>query len=235
MIDVHCHLLYQVDDGPGTLEESVAMLQEASRQGIEAIILTPHYRHGMFPYEKPLIEEHFSKVETYANKLGIALYLGTEYHVDSYMMEAFTSGRCYALADSQYILTEYASSSDWEFARKMTQESLRYGYIPILAHVERYGFVMEDIQNLEELRKMGALIQINADAVLGLEGRRIKKLCKTLLKEDLVDVIASDSHGVQSRSCNMRRAYDYVAKRYGKDTAELLFCMNPAQILTERK
>ena len=78
MIDIHCHLLYGVDDGAKTIEESVAMLEAAKEQGISAMILTPHYRHGMFAYPKEEIEEHFRILEPYAQKLGISLALGTE-------------------------------------------------------------------------------------------------------------------------------------------------------------
>jgi hypothetical protein len=92
MIDIHCHLLYGVDDGAKTIEESVAMLEAAKEQGISAMILTPHYRHGMFAYPKEEIEEHFRILEPYAQKLGIYLALGTEYHVNSHIVEALDSG-----------------------------------------------------------------------------------------------------------------------------------------------
>lgn len=91
MIDIHCHLLYGVDDGAKTIEESVAMLEAAKEQGISAMILTPHYRHGMFAYPKEEIEEHFRILEPYAQKLGIYLALGTEYHVNSHIVEALDS------------------------------------------------------------------------------------------------------------------------------------------------
>lgn len=234
MIDIHCHLLYKVDDGARTMEESVAMLQEAAIQGIEAIILTPHFRHGMFPYDKTEIEAHFEQLKPYAKENNIGLFLGTEYHVNSQMMENFSGGRCHTLADGKFILTEYSFHSEFSYVKQMTQEAIRFGYIPIIAHVERYAFVMDDPLCLEELKEMGALIQINADAVLGLEGRGAKKLCKVLLKDGLVDIVASDSHGINERACHMKQCYAYVARKYGKVTAEELFCENPAQILATR-
>ena len=108
MIDIHCHLLYGVDDGAKTIEESVAMLEAAKEQGISAMILTPHYRHGMFAYPKEEIEEHFRILEPYAQKLGIYLALGTEYHVNSHIVEALDSGRCRTMAGSRYVLCEYS-------------------------------------------------------------------------------------------------------------------------------
>jgi protein-tyrosine phosphatase len=78
---------------------------------------------------------------------------------------------------------------------------------------------------------MGALIQLNADAVLGIEGRGAKKLCRVLLKENLVDVIASDRHGIKERACHMRQCFEYVAKKYGAGQADVLFRKTPEQIV----
>lgn len=235
MIDIHCHLLYGVDDGAGTMEEAAAMLEEAARQGIHAIILTPHWRQGMFPYPKAAIEAHYELVCRYARRLGIEVYLGTEYHVDSQMMENFSKGNCHTLADTRYILMEYSYSTRPEVARQTAAEAVRYGYIPIIAHAERYAFVLEAPKLLEELRTVGALIQINADAVLGLDGRIAKRLCRQILKADLADFIASDSHGADKRPCNLKKCCGYVTKKYGAGTAQRLFYDNPARILAERQ
>ena len=102
MIDIHCHLLYGVDDGSKSLEESVEMLKIAKKQGITGIILTPHLRHGMFKHPLEKIERHYKKLMPYANKLGIELKLGTEYHVATDMIDAFHGGLCHTLADTVY-------------------------------------------------------------------------------------------------------------------------------------
>ena len=102
MIDIHCHLLYGVDDGSKSLEESVEMLKIAKKQGITGIILTPHLRHGMFKHPLEKIERHYKKLMPYAKKLGIELKLGTEYHVATDMIDAFHGGLCHTLADTQY-------------------------------------------------------------------------------------------------------------------------------------
>lgn len=233
MIDIHCHMTYGVDDGSKSIEESVAMLQEAKNQGIKAIILTPHYRHGMFTYPIEEIEEHYNQLKAYSDEMGIGLYLGAEYHVNSHMMEAFSGNRCHSLADSRYILTEYSFYSEFSYAAQMTQEAIRFGYVPVIAHIERYGFVMNNPDCVLELQNMGALIQANADAILGLEGRKIKKLCKYLMKQGFIDIVASDSHGIKERACHMKKCYDYVTKKYGADVAQKLFVTNPVQIIPE--
>ncbi len=233
MIDIHCHLLYGVDDGPKTIEESVAMLQEARAQGIEAIILTPHYRHGMFAYPKEMIEEHFELLQQYAQKLGIGLGLGTEYHVNGQIVEAMESGRCRTLAGSHYVLSEYSHATEYGYIYQMTQEMVLHGYIPVIAHAERYECMTEDLEHAAQLRELGAWIQLNADAVLGLEGRASKKYCKKMLREGYVDVIASDSHGVKNRACHMADCRKLLAKKYDEDYVRSLFTKNPEKILAD--
>ena len=231
MIDIHCHLLYGVDDGPETIEESIDMLKIAKEQGIDAIILTPHYRRRMFPYNKECIFAHMRELQPYAKKIGIDIYLGTEYHVNSSMVEHLESGKCLPLADTNCVLTEYEYETEYSYIKKMTQELMFHGYTPVIAHVERYGCLLKDIDKIAELSKMGAWIQVNADAILGNDGWRMKQFCKKLLKADLIDVVASDSHGIKKRACHMGKCREYVAKKYGEDTAQVLFEENPAMII----
>lgn len=231
MIDIHCHLLYGVDDGAGTIEESLQMLRLAREQGIDTIILTPHYRHGMFAYPKEKIEAHFAELVPEAGKLGIALALGTEYHVDSRVAEALQSGRCRTLAESSYVLSEYSHDSEYSYIYQMTEEMLRQGYLPVLAHVERCACLTQELSRVDELRRLGAWIQLNADAVLGREGRIPKRDCKRMLAENLVDVIASDSHGVQKRACHLAQCREYLMKKFGSGTADRLLTRNPSMIL----
>ena len=110
MIDIHSHLLYGVDDGPKTLEESVEMLKVAKAQGVTTMILTPHYRHGMFAYPGKDIIEHFQKLLPYAAQIGVQLHLGTEHHVNSMIIEYIQSQRVRTLANTQYVLAEYKLS-----------------------------------------------------------------------------------------------------------------------------
>lgn len=233
MIDIHCHLLYGVDDGPRTIEESVSMLEAARNQGIEAIILTPHYRHGMFSYPTETIAEHFTILKPYAAKIGIGLAIGTEYHVNGQIVEAMDSGRCGTLAGSHYVLSEYSHATEFSYMYQMTQEMVLHGYIPVIAHVERYACMTEDLSRAAQLRELGAWIQLNADAVLGLEGRGSKKYCKKMLAAGYVDVVASDSHGIKNRACHMQDCRKYLQKKFGDDYAGRLLRANPMKIITD--
>lgn len=230
MIDIHCHLLYGVDDGAKTIEESVAMLKDAKEQGIQAMILTPHYRHGMFGYPLDKIDAHFAQLKQYADKLGIQIFLGCEYHVNSQIVQSFDTGRCHTLAGTKFVLAEYSHQSEFTFIHKMTEELLLHGYIPVIAHAERYGCMVDNMYCAEELQNMGAMIQMNADAILGLDGWGVKRYCKKMLQAGLVDIVASDSHGIKERVSHMRKCYDYISKKFDEDYARELLFANPKKI-----
>lgn len=233
MVDIHNHVLYGVDDGPETIDESVQMLQDAKAQGIHTIICTPHYRHGVFPYPEESIAGHFLKLRESAKTIGIRLELGCEYHVNSTMAEYFKEGRCCSLAGSCYVLAEYSYGTEFSYIRESCTELLRNGYIPVIAHMERYRCFQKKPYLTSELAEFGALMQVNADSVLGMAGRAEKKLCHRLLKEECVDIIASDCHGMKERRCRMQECREYVSDKYGRDYAKLLFEDNPGMILKD--
>ena len=233
MIDIHCHLLYGVDDGPKDMEESIKMLRSASEQGVTDIILTPHYRRGMFKFDRELIQKHMEALEPYAQEIGVKLHLGTEFHVNGDIIEYLEEGRCLSLAGSEYVLTEYAYDTEYSYILQMSHTLLRHGYIPVIAHVERYGCLVKTPKRLEELQEIGAFIQMNAGAVIGEEGWSSKNFCKKALKQGWVDLIASDSHGIKKRVCYMEDTYDYIREKYGEKLAHRLMIKNPKKIIGE--
>lgn len=231
MIDIHCHALYGVDDGAHDIKESVAMLKQAKTHGVEAVVLTPHYRHGMFSYPKDRIVEHFRRLRQEIKETGLKLYLGCEYHVNSRMIEALTTGRCLTLAEGDFVLTEYSFDTEYSYISEQTRKLISCGYIPVIAHVERYGCLLKNPKLCVDLSNAGAYIQINADSVLGICGRAEEKFCKKLLKHGWADIVASDAHGIKERTSHLRECREYVAKKYGQDYTRLLFEDNPQRIL----
>lgn len=233
MIDIHCHLLYGVDDGPKEPEEAIKMLKSASEQGVTDIVLTPHYRRGMFKFDKELVLAHKKELEAKADEYNIRLHVGTEIHVNGDIIEYLAEERVLSLADSEYVLTEYEYDTPYDYLFQMTHLLLRHGYIPVIAHVERYGCLTRNPKRLEELQEVGALIQMNAGAVVGEEGWQSQGFCKKALKHGWVDIIASDSHGIKKRVCYMEDAYDYISEKYGERIAYKLMIKNPKKIIGE--
>jgi protein-tyrosine phosphatase len=233
MIDIHCHLLYGVDDGARTIEQSIAMLHAAQEQGVEAIILTPHYRHGMFAYPQEAILEHYERLKPLAWEIGIGLALGTEYYVDTHIVEALDGGHCRTLAGSRYVLCEYSHNSRMDDLYATAQDLVLHGYIPVIAHAERYRCIVADPEGTTRLRELGAWIQLNADAVLGFEGLAAKRFCRRTLKAGCADVIASDSHDLDRRACHLGKCRQQLADKFGEEYAGRLFYGNPARIIAD--
>ena len=106
MIDIHCHLLHEVDDGPNNIELSIAMLERAKKQGVTDIILTPHYRRGMFKFDGERVRAKILEIRPYADELGINLHVGTEIHVNGDLIQYLEEKRVFTLAGSEYVLTD---------------------------------------------------------------------------------------------------------------------------------
>lgn len=233
MIDIHCHMLYGVDDGAKSIEESMSMIRLANSQGIEAIVLTPHYRYGMFEYPVEKIRKHFALLKSKAKQIGIELYLGCEYHVDSRMIDALQEDDCFSLAGRDFVLTEYSFATEFSYIYEQTKKLISYGYIPVVAHVERYGCFLKKPKLCMELSNTGAYIQVNADSILGMDGKTEERFCRKILKKGWVDIVASDAHGKDVRVCHLKECKEYVARKYGGDYAERIFCVNPGKVIQD--
>ncbi|MGN1158261.1 MAG: CpsB/CapC family capsule biosynthesis tyrosine phosphatase [Agathobacter sp.] len=231
IIDIHCHVLHGVDDGVQTIEEAEQFFRQMAAEGIAGVILTPHYRKGMFETPQSVMAERYRQLYPVAKAAGVIALPGCEYHVDQQMLENISQKRRWTLAGSSYVLTEYSGADDYDYIKGNTYELLSAGYIPVLAHIERIRCLNSDIGALEELSDMGARIQVNADAVLGIEGGTSKRFCRKLLKEDLIDFIASDCHGLKRRPSHLAECADYVERKYGHQLAKKIFLDNPREIL----
>ncbi len=231
MVDIHCHLLYGVDDGPDSYEMSARMLDDAAGQGITHMILTPHYRRGMFSWNKRAVYDGFRKLSQAAAAAGISIGIGCEYHADADMVCNLKAGRIPPLAGSEYVLTEFGHEETADHARVVLDELLAAGYIPVIAHAERYTMIRKDHATAGLFRQMGCLIQLNAGSILGSEGHTVKNTCKKLLADDLADIVASDCHDMSKRRNRMEECRRYMEKRYGAGRAKKLFETAPGRIV----
>ena len=231
MIDIHCHILYGVDDGSPDYETSCGMIDCLADEGVSAIIATPHYRHQMFLYPVQQIEEAFFHLSAYAAARQITLFPGCEYHVNHDIFSHLENGRVHTLADTDYVLTEYSYTSELARILDYTQELVMRGWRPIIAHAERYEVFQRKPRLAEEVIHQGAQIQVNADSVLGLDGRGIRKCALKLLELGAVDYIASDSHDLDERAPHLEECRSLIRKRFGEESAQILFEKNPRKIL----
>lgn len=231
--DIHCHALPGVDDGAKSLPESLQILQMEWDAGVEHVLLTPHYRRGMFETDRSIVRKQFARLqEACRQKLpGLQLSLGCEFHSNMDMSHQLQEEPAYRLCGSRTILLEFSSRDSRDYIRGRVYEAVSHGYHVILAHPERYPVMQEDLDFTEDLLDIGARLQINADSILGEDGRRVKKYCKQLLKYEMVDFIGSDAHNCTNRPMRLGECAAWLEKKMGIAAARQLLIDNPARLL----
>ena len=236
MIDIHNHILFGVDDGAQDLRTSLEMIDIAHEDGIRGLILTPHCHphRGMSSYEKIL--SHFEELKKVASAQfpDMNLYLGREVYFRSDVLEEVEGMDALQMCGNKIALIEFSSNVQPSYIKSSIADVQMQGLIPIVAHVERYACTIEDKSIVEEFSDMGAFIQINADDLVGNVKNEMKKVVKYLLKNDLVDFVASDAHDTERRRPLLSDAYRYIAKKYGEDYAYDLMYANPMRIIEDK-
>lgn len=229
--DIHCHILPYVDDGATDMNMAIKMLQIEYRDGVRNIIVTPHYRKGVFETRIAEIQDIYNEVKTIADSIGINLYLGCEYHVNMDMIEDLKLGERPTMAGSRCVLCEFSSTDDASYIKERTYTLVRHGYTPILAHIERYTSMIRNISLIEQLASLGCQMQVDAGSILGEEGFSKKRFCRRLLDYGFVHMVGSDAHNLGRRRPNIGKCAIYLEKKYGLRYTEQILCWNPEKIL----
>lgn len=231
--DIHNHILPGVDDGSGCMSETMQMLQEEYQQGVRHIVFTPHYRRGMFAIPREEIQTVYERVCEAAREqfVDMEFYLGCEYYVHKEDTGIVLNDISYQMPGARSVLLEFSYEKSFQSICEIIRKTVQSGMIPILAHIERYECLCGNLNNVASLRNDGAKIQINADSLLGKHGFGMKRFCMKVLKEDIVDFIASDAHDTVNRTVNMKAAIEVVQKKYGSGKAESIFVTGPEQLL----
>ena len=236
MIDIHCHILPNVDDGSESLEESIEMAKIAESEGITRIVNTSHC-HFDFKYKKgnelKLELEKFNQVLKEEN-INIEVLLGNELYYTSDLIERFNELDFFSMNNSKYILMEFSPINFPKNIEDVIYEIKIRGYIPIIAHAERYKQVQEDVNIVLDCIKEGALIQVNASSILGKNGENVEDTSKKLLDNNMVHFVATDAHSSNRRRPLIKDSYNYILKNYGKEVAEKLFIENPTSVIENR-
>ena len=231
--DIHCHILPGVDDGSSGLDESIKMIYLAKREGIENIILTPHYHEGRKVASRPEREAAFKRLKDQLERLGVTmnLYLGNEVFSHEGMCDGLRSGEIATMNGTRYVLVEFHPSYDLARIKRGIYELLQGGFFPILAHIERYETIVRHPEEAYELHEMGCLFQVNSHTVTdGSFG--MKRFFNNLMKEELVSFIATDAHRCEgSRAPKIAKCAKYIEKKYGQEIAKTIFEINPARLI----
>lgn len=232
-IDIHSHILPQIDDGAENFDVSMKMLRTAYEDGIRAIIATPHYKPGRRHAGPEKIRFLTEKLCREAEKEGMEmkLYPGNEFYYHEEIFPELEKDRACAMAGSSYLLLEFGPMERFEYIRSGLYEALAHGWRPILAHAERYQTILGKPEKAEELIRLGSYIQVNAGSILGRTGMGARQFTRKLLKERLVHFVATDAHDEKKRKPVLSDCAKYISRKYGEAYGKRLFEHNPAGLI----
>jgi protein-tyrosine phosphatase len=235
MIDLHCHLLPGIDDGPKTIDMSLEMARLAAADGITTIACTPHILPGVYNNTGPGILTAIADLQEALNQalIQIRLVAGADVHVAPDLAAQLQDGRALTLNKSRYFLLEPPQHvlppglADYIFGLQVA------GYVPIITHPERLSWVENHYDLVKRLVDTGSLMQLTAGALTGRFGRRPRHLAERMLDDGLCHVVASDGHNTDRRRPCLSEARELLARRLGEEEATKLVLTRPRAILDD--
>jgi protein-tyrosine phosphatase len=231
MIDIHTHLLPQIDDGSSDWDESLAMVRQAVRDGIEGAVCTPHVLNVLDePFESKVLFK-FQQLQELIKKNGIAfsVWLGAEIHCQAKFHPL--SRMATINGNQKYLMMELPMGElPMDAGERLFKLTLE-GITPVLAHPERNALVIKNRDLVYQFVMQGVMMQINAGSLTGEFGKTVRQTAFELVDRRMVHAVASDGHSAGTRPMLMRKARDLAADKWGKALAQRLFLENPRKMV----
>lgn len=233
MIDMHCHIIPSVDDGSKSLEVTMEMAKKAVSLGYEGIFATSHYIDNSNELDKVEFKGKVKALNDVLSQNGINLkiYEGNEIYYTPNLLELLQNNKVCTLNNTRYFLMEFPMSGFVFDMENSIRNVIRAGYIPVIAHPERYEFVTKDIKKLLPLIEEGALLQINVGSINGFYGRTVKSNVKKLIKYDMVHLIGTDAHDPHKIYDIGEKSLKKLSKLFDKEKLDIILNENPKHIL----
>lgn len=234
MIDIHCHILHDLDDGAASLDEALDMARIAAGSGVTDIIATPHFRGEPEALEmKEEIDRRYLELKEALEecKIPIRIHQGAEILCTPQTPILARQGLLPTLGDTQYILTEFYFNESFGFMDSCLQKLSICGYTPVVAHPERYDAIQYDPEQLWSWAAHGYILQLNKGSVLGTLGYRAEQAAHELLELGFAHLFASDAHSSDRRTPNMEGLCRWAVENCDPECAKMLLKENPGLIL----
>jgi protein-tyrosine phosphatase len=230
MVDIHSHILWGLDDGADTLDESLAMLKLAADSGTTDIVATPH-ANSRYRYETEVVKQRIQEVST-----GVSgkprIHRGCDFHLSfDNVQDAMENPAKYAINGGHYLLVEFPNSPLAGMKRVLTT-LLDSGLVPIMTHPERNSHLRKINEDFVEWVQMGCLVQITAQSLLGRFGKQSEESAWEMVRRGLAHFVASDAHDLTDRPPRLDLAFEAVSTRVGRPQAKLLLIENPQAVLS---
>lgn len=229
MIDLHSHILPELDDGSRSLDESLVMARMAVESGVTVMVATPH----CIVDQAREVHSAWRMLEGALRELGIPLKLlrGMEIFGTRDTPRLLKEGKLFTMNDSRYPLVEFSFQSSGEEETEILRSLLREGYRPLVAHPERYHYIQRDPELINLWSRMGCLFQVNRGSLLGRFGGTARELAYHLVGRGFATAVASDAHSPRMRTPWMADVEKLLAEDFAPAAAEFLLYRNPAVIL----
>ncbi len=239
MIDLHCHILPGIDDGAPDINETMALIHAAISNGITHMVCTPHIQLGRFDNTLESIANTFHKVlcEVEKNSLPISLSYGAEVRICPEILIMHEQQKLPFIGQWQgynVLLLELPHSHVPPGTEQLLTWLTNHNVIPMIAHPERNRGILANYKNIQPLLRQHCLFQITAASICGNFGANIQLLAKKLLKEELITVIATDAHSMESRPPILAEGLHAAIAVIGEEKANHLVNTNPRQIITPK-
>jgi len=238
VIDLHCHILPHLDDGPTSWSTSLNMCRQAVAHGIKTIVATPHILNSVYKNNPQDIEEKVKILNQKIKENNIPLQVlpGSEVHLNADIIEAIKKKEILTLNKSNYILLEFPHTQIPLHIEEILFQIQIMGITPIISHVERNLKFQQKPTLLSQLIQKGALAQITAASLCGFFGPIPKKISQKFLSEELIYSIASDAHtdSEEGRGSFFSQALTEASKIIGHQAALTLVHSNPQKIITNQ-
>lgn len=238
MIDIHCHILPDFDDGAYSLSEALTMARMAAASGVSAIVTTPHFPGIPESLERlETLNERFDALRRAVREEGIpiTLHRGAEILCLAETAQLAREKKLPTIGDTNYLLTEFHFNESGEFMTRMLRSLLGAGYRPVVAHPERYGAVQADPELAAYwFGELECVLQMNKGSLLGAFGNRVEQTAHLMLRQGLAHIIASDAHSSQRRTPHMSQLYRWLMDHCDPAYVQILLERNPARLVSGR-
>ena len=237
VVDIHCHIVPEVDDGAWDMDTAVAMARIAEGCGVNKIIATPHFKGIPEELEAlPYMKQQFRRLQSAVKRElpRLELIFGMEVLCVPQTIEMARHGLLPTMGNTRYVLTEFYFDAGASFMDAALEEMRSCGYLPVVAHPERYAAVQRDPGLAGRWFERGIVLQLNKGSILGAFGRRAEDTALRLLYRGMAHVIASDAHSPQIRTTDLGGVQQWCLDHLGREYTKILLEENPGRIAKGR-
>ena len=233
MIDIHSHILPNIDDGAKSVEETFHLIKEAKKAGFKGIISTSHYMEGYYETDNAEREVWVNAIyeKLQEQNLDIRLYLGNEIYFSENIINLLKEGKASTINETNYVLFEMPLNAEPLNLYDVIYEMLQYEIIPILAHPERYSFVQREPELIYDLIQKGVYMQADYGSIIGQYGRKAQFIVKKFLENNMIHFLGSDVHRQNTVYPKIPIILQELEKIIGKEKLKELTTINPKLVL----